>query len=601
MKTAIKVLLILILSSFSIDTMAQPVPEEHKALVFTHVTVIDATGAPAQPDRTVVISGNRIAELGESGKVPIPKDADVVDATGKFLIPGLWDMHVHWYEKDYLPLFIVNGVTGVRQMFGTDDHRRWRDQIENGELVGPHQVIASLIIDGPKPYWPGSASVSNEAEARQAVLSAKSDGADFIKVYSFLPRDAYFAIADQAKKASIPFVGHVPMTVTAKEASDAGQKSIEHLTGLLQACSRREEVLMKAAQQDFGARLADSNQATFSGYKPRAELRDVLLDNYDAEKASRLFEAFKKNGTWQVPTLTVLRSYAYLDDASFVQDPRVKYMPRSALASWNPKTAPVTKSETTEDFTFRRRAFEKDLEIVGAMHRAGVGILAGTDVLNPFCFPGFSLHDELGLLVKAGLSPMAALQSATIYPAIFMSNKHLGTVEKGKIADLVLLDANPLADIANTKKINSVVFGGRIFTRVSLDQMLAHARALASRQSIVEALLKTINERGIESATQQYRELRASQPDTYDFSEGELNTLGYQLLEMKIKAAIEVLKLNVEAYPQSYNTYDSLGEAFMADGNKDMAIQNYRKSLELNAKNTNATNMLKKLLSPSRP
>lgn len=374
------------------------------------------------------------------------------------------------------------------------------------------------------------------------------------------------------------------MTVSAKEASEAGQKSIEHLTGVLQACSRREEVLFKTAQEDFAQRLADPNPSSFQRPQNILAHQSDLLDNYDANKAQQLFLTFKRNGTWQVPTLTVLRAYAYVDQGPFIQDPRMSYMPRSVRSLWDPKDNPVTKDLTAQDFAFRKRAFQKELEVVAAAHRAGVPILAGTDVLNPFCFPGFSLHDELALMVEAGLSPMAALQTATLNPARFLGREEdMGTVEKGKVADLVLLDANPLADIANTKKINAVVFDGRLFPRNSLDQMLRHAEALASRKSIAEALSKTINQDGIESATKQYHLLRNSQPDAYDFGEDELNGLGYQLLHaQKINAAIEILKLNLEAYPNSYNAFDSLGEAFMADGQKELAIQNYRKPLELN-------------------
>ena len=161
-----------------------------RPLVFTHVTVIDATGAPAHPDMTVVITGDRISKIGNSGKIRVPKNAQVVNATGKFLIPGLWDMHVHWYEKDYLPLFIANGVTGIRIMWGFPMHHQWRKAIEAGQLLGPHMLIASPIVDGPKPFWPGSIAVANASEARQAVIRAKRGGADFIKVYSLLPRDA---------------------------------------------------------------------------------------------------------------------------------------------------------------------------------------------------------------------------------------------------------------------------------------------------------------------------------------------------------------------------------------------------------------------------
>src|SRR4029077_3572824 len=164
---------------------------------------------------------------------------------------GLWDIHVHWYEKDYLPLFIANGVTGVRMMWGTPTHHEWRQQIEAGSLVGPRLLIASTIVDGPKPVWPGSMTASNEAEGRQAVTKAKQEGADFVKVYSFLPREAYFAIADEAKKQGIAFEGHVPVAVSAEEASRAGQKTFEHLIGVLPACSTRSDELLKAAQEDL--------------------------------------------------------------------------------------------------------------------------------------------------------------------------------------------------------------------------------------------------------------------------------------------------------------------------------------------------------------
>src|SRR3989442_2070552 len=224
-----------------------------RPLVFTHVTVIDATGAPVKPEMTVVITGDRITEFAPTKTVRVPKDAQVVDATGKFLIPGLWDMHVHWYgyDKAYLRLFTANGVTGVRIMWGAPIHFEWRKEIQEGTLLGPRMVIASTILDGPKPIWPGSIAVANEAEARRSVIKVKREGADFVKVYSLLPRETYFAIADEAKKQGLPFAGHVPFFVSAGEASDAGQRSIEHLTGILAACSAREEELRKGFEDAF--------------------------------------------------------------------------------------------------------------------------------------------------------------------------------------------------------------------------------------------------------------------------------------------------------------------------------------------------------------
>jgi len=574
--------------------MAQQSPRATApSLVFTHVTVIDATGAPAKPDMTVAIAGDRIAAIGNSGEMAAPQNARIIDARGKFLIPGLWDMHVHPPEKEYLPIFIANGVTGVRVMWGLPAHHEWRKAIEGGEAVGPHMVIASPLVDGPKPYWPGSISVANEAEARQVVAQSKKYGADFVKTYQNLPRDLFFAIADEARKQNIPFEGHVPLSVSAEEASNAGQKSFEHLVGILPACSSRAAELLKAQQDDL-AEAISTGKPKFWGPRLK-QSRQMMLDTYSTEKAAALFALLKANGSWQCPTLTLLHMFGYGDDPAFRNDPRLKYLPASEKADWDP--AKVDGIHTAEDFAFSRKEFQKDLQAVGAMQQAGVGILAGTDSGNPYCFPGFGLHDELGFLVQAGLTPMEALQAATLNPAKFLAReKDFGTIEQGKIADMVLLDANPLDNIANTRKIAAVVYGGKILRRATLDQTLADIQALAARQPISETMMQTIQQKDVAAAIQQYRQLKTTQAAAFIFSEDELITLGYRLIRLKrFKDAVEVFKLSVEVYPRSYNTYDSLAEAYMDDGDKPSAITNYRKSLELNPVNGNAVQMLKKL------
>jgi imidazolonepropionase-like amidohydrolase len=450
-----------------------------KLLALTHVTVIDATGAPAKSDMTVVITGDRITEVGASLKVRVPNGAQVVDATGKFLIPGLWDMHVHWYLKDYLSLFIANGVTGARLMWGMPVHQQWRRDIENGTLTGPRLVIASPIVDGPNPVWPGSVSVSSDAEARQAVVKAKQEGADFIKVYSRLTREGFLAIADEAKKQGIPFAGHIPQSVTVAEASDAGQKSVEHLTNIFAACSSREEEIRKESD----AAVANLGPGQMPSPVNIRKLTRSMLETYSPEKAAALFARFKKNHTWQCPTLTVLRTTASLDDPNFLSDPRLKYMPPATRTQWDPTKDFRFKNRTADDFELARLVFKKQVEIVGAMRRAGVEILAGTDVLNPYCFPGFSLHDELVLLVSAGLTPMEALQTATLNPARFLGKENeFGSVEKSKLANLVLLDANPLEDIRNTQKIHAVVTGGKLLPKSELQRMLAAVETAANKQ-----------------------------------------------------------------------------------------------------------------------
>jgi hypothetical protein len=584
--------------SFSSLLHSQSTTQSTKTLVITHVTVINATGAPPLANRNVVISNHRITAVSEPGSA-LPKDAHIIDGSGKFLIPGLWDMHVHWYDKDYLSLFLVNGVTGVRIMAGSSLHQEFRRQIEAGQLIGPRMVIAGPIIDGPVPYWPNSVSVHTVEEARHAVDASKQNGADFIKEYSFLPRDLYFAIADESKKQNISFVGHVPLAVSVEEASDAGQKSMEHLIGILHSCSSREQDFLQAAQADLADMIANKKVA-FEGSHVRA-LRDELLSTYDPAKASQLFARFKKNGTWQCPTLTVLRSLAFRDRASFIDDPRLKYMPPSVRSSWDPASNAGTENKSPEDYAYSKSEFQKDLELVAAMNHAGVDIIAGTDVLNPYCFPGFSLPDELEMYVKGGMSPIDALRTATVNPARFLGReKDLGTLESGKLADLVLLDANPLDDINNVRKISAVIYDGTYFDRAALGAILTNIERRANLKSIADVLSQTIASSGIDAAVKRYYDLKSGHPGDYNFDEQELNTLGYQLLGKKnFKDAVRIFQLNVDAYPQSANTYDSLAEAYMDNGDKDLAIANYQKSLQLNPSNKNAVEMLKKLNAPN--
>jgi imidazolonepropionase-like amidohydrolase len=440
------------------------------ALVFTHVNVIDATGAPAQRDMTVVIRGQRIAEVARSGQARVPADAQVVDARGQYLIPGLWDMHVHtvfgdWLPEDKtitLPLFVANGITGVRDMGGDLDVLKvWRSEIASGKLLGPRMVIAGPMLDGPVPRFPSSAPVANAADGRRVVDDLKNDGVDFIKIQSLIPRDGYFAAADEAKKLGIPFVGHVPDAVRAAEASNAGQKSIEHFTGIFEGCSTMEDQLLKG---------------------PKSLGRNVA--SYDSDRAQTLIALMAKNQTWQVPTLVWERGQWLVDDIDLSHDPLIKYAP----AAWKDRTWPmftrdILKDMDTDPLPVRKRFVQMELEMTMAMHRAGVPFMAGTDTAaGVHIFPGFSLHQELALFVQAGLTPMEALQTATRNPAQFLGRlSDMGTVQTGKIADLVLLDANPLDDIHNTRKIRAVVLAGRYLSRSNLDEMLHQVEIAAAR------------------------------------------------------------------------------------------------------------------------
>jgi imidazolonepropionase-like amidohydrolase len=279
---------------------------------------------------------------------------------------------------------------------------------------------------------------------------------DFVKVYTAVPRAAYFGIAEEAKKDGIPFVGHVPLEIGVDEASNAGQRSIEHLMGILLYSSSKSDELKAELMKGININQINSQ----------------LVDTYDLSRAAALNALFVKNNTWQTPTLTIRHARPYLQELQASNDPRLKYMPTSIIESWGPR---VDQRQPTspEVIASRKRLFQKELEVVGSMNSSRVKLLAGTDTPNPYCFPRFSLHDELGFMVAAGLTPFEALQTATINPAEFLGlSKTLGTVEEGKIADLVLLDANPLENIASTKRIAAVVSSGRFLDRKALDDLL---------------------------------------------------------------------------------------------------------------------------------
>jgi imidazolonepropionase-like amidohydrolase len=437
-------------------------------LAITGVTLIDGTNALPQPGMTVLVDGERIAALGQTAAMTLPADAQIVDGTGKFLIPGLWDMHVHWEDADFLPLFTANGVTGVRMMWGQPHHLEWR---KNG--VGPRLALAGTIVDGPRPYWKGSIAVTTAEDARAAVQKTRADGFDFVKIYNGIPRAAFFALAAEARKEGIPFAGHLPGAIRAAEASAAGMKSMEHLQGLLLAVSGDEEGVRREQAALFKRPRTPERDAAIRATAIRA------IETYDAARAAALWQALKANGTWQVPTLTVLRYEAFANDPAHAADPRLRYVSAYVRNMWASAQAGRIKDVPPEAFAFQARFFKRRLALVGEMHRAGVGILAGSDVLNPYCYPGFGLHDELALLVEAGLSPMAALQAATRDAAAFLQRNDFGTVEAGKLADLVLLDADPLQDIRNTRRIAAVVAGGKLHARAALERMLADAEARA--------------------------------------------------------------------------------------------------------------------------
>lgn len=449
-------------------------PAESVAAI-TPVTIVDVRDGALHVDRTVLLEGDRVARVGPAGEIAIPDGADVVDGEGGYLIPGLWDMHTHaareGQTESFFRLFLANGITGIRDMFGSLDVAEGaRASVEAGELPGPPRiVVAGNLIDGPRSRVPGALTASTPDEGRNLVDSLHSAGVPFIKVYFGPTPETYFAIAERSRELGLPFVGHVPIFVRAAEASDAGQRSIEHLTGIVRGCSAEEEQIFDDWRKILG--LGDMRAISHRYLEPAKR----ALATQDEERCQRLIERFIENETWQTPTLVSLRGKAFLRELAAADDPREQYFsPPDRWTGGRPFGFPMTEAQ----WEVLQGQYEREEEIVGMMAAAGVPVLAGSDMGTPWAFPGFGLHDELELLVEAGLTPLQALQAATLNPARFFARTdELGTVTEGKLADLVLLEGNPLEDITNTQGIRAVVADGRLYRRADLDRLLAEVAA----------------------------------------------------------------------------------------------------------------------------
>jgi imidazolonepropionase-like amidohydrolase len=427
----------------------------------SHVTVIDVESGTRVADQTILVAGNKISKIGPAAHVAVPTGERNVDGRGKFLIPGMWDMHVHSFEHlgiDYsrgmepYKLYIANGVTGVRDMGSSFLQLTiGKKRIESEHLVAPRIFASGPLLEGGQPPF-GMALVSKYVPTpevgRLAVESLQEAGVDFLKVHNGLTRESYFAIAEEAKRRHMIFAGHVPVDVTTAEASDAGQRSIELLASLTASC--RVGGVPPAA----GAPGA-SNPA-----------QAIEIDRAKCDEALR---HMVHNGTWLTPTL--ISSFPQTSANSSDDETHWRYLKAARRATCQPLPA--------EERAGARQVYEFNQRLVAMASKAGVRVLAGTDTVT--CRqPGWALLEEVRYMVDAGLPPIDALRSATLNPAIYFNmTDSLGTVAQGKLADLVLLDGDPLSDIRNTSRIAAVVANGRLFDsdgrQKLLDDVLTNA------------------------------------------------------------------------------------------------------------------------------
>ena len=467
-----------VISALDSSSWLSDLAAQTNSLAFTRVTVIDATGQPPLPDRTVVLVGDRIQTIGKFSETKLPKSAMVVDASGKYMIPGLWDMHIHFRggpalvpdNEAWLSIFLANGITGVREMGGdiAETVFRWRAESANGTRLGPRILTSGPKVDGPKPRWPESFAVTDPTSARAAVDKLKAMGADFVKIYSEdFPPDVFGALMDEARKQRLTVGGHLSlMTMTTRDAINSGVKFLEHAAAyVLGGCSRTE----KQINDEYAARHESKLPMT------TAERMHRYAQTFDEGWTRELSAELVLHDAWVTPTRVVLRQLESVGRVDYRQHPQRKYIYPGMWQTWEPKgghTHPIFSDDVMKRLEL---VHETTAAMVKLMQSGGVGLLAGSDssALNDYTFPGWSLHQELELLVESGLSPMEALQTATRNPAQFLGElRSNGTVEEGKTANLVLLTANPLEDIRNAQKIDTVVLKGKLLTRLDLDKLL---------------------------------------------------------------------------------------------------------------------------------
>lgn len=523
--------------------------------VFRDVTLIPMDSDRVIAHQTVVVEGRRIARVGLANQVPVPAGARLIEGRGKFLMPGLADMHMHVDRAEELPLFLAAGVTTTLNMGLASPQfvTATRDRVQRGELPGP-QVFAAFLIDGPGD--PGPEFVPTcESEARAAVDRAKLIGYDFIKAYGRLQPDMYGAVLDEARKDRIAVVGHIPPSVGLEKALASGQVMVAH---------------------------AEEYYKTFFENKP------------DETRIPEAVELTKRAGAYVTPNLSFFAALtervAHPESIEVsLSRPVTALVPPDVRGGWASGRSAKASDRFVPELALLRK-------LTLAMAKAGVPLLAGTDTPAGGMVPGYSLHEDLKQLVNAGLTPYEALAAATRTPGEFIRSyvpdaERLGTIEEGERADLVLLDKNPLDDVENVRNPEGVMAAGDWYSRAALqDLIMAHVPEYKSVEREEDAFRKTVMAEGGVNAIRRYYAEKGAPKLTETF----VNSLGYELLnQKKVRDAIAVFGLNTELYPDSWNAYDSLGEAYADAGDVDLAIVNYRHSLALNPRNAGAEKLLK--------
>lgn len=433
-------------------------------------------------NQTVIIKDNKISKIVNSDAITLSAGNKIVDGSGKYLIPGLWDAHIHFaYEEELAPsmldLFLSFGITSVRDTGGEIGFvNKWKKKAQEQPQDAPRVMIAGPLLDGLPNVYDGSApsrpplsvGLGTMENVEKQIKLLDSLDVDLLKAYEMLTPEQFTFIAGFAKSNGLPLTGHVPLLMDVIQASNAGLNSMEHLRNLELSCaSNSDELLqqriklMEDGKNDLGGILRS---------RIHSAQRKVAIENYDQDRATKVLDVLLKNDTWQIPTLALNNSVTQRPFAKKEWTDTYEYMPDQIAKRWLENGANALERDVSD---FQKTYTKWQLNMVGQMNKKGIQIMAGTDCPIYFLVPGRSLHEELVMLSKSGLSPLEILKTATYNPAkYFNMQDRLGKIDEGFIADLLILDANPLDKIENTMTINTVIKDGKFHNRTDLDRRL---------------------------------------------------------------------------------------------------------------------------------
>jgi tetratricopeptide (TPR) repeat protein len=545
---------------------------------FVHANVIPMNEDRLLSDQTVVVQNGTITQIGPSKTVVVPRGACKIEAKGRFLIPGLADAHVHLLSPNELPLYLANGVTTVFNLDGHPAHLLWRKKIAGGEMVGPTIFTTGPIFERARTAEEDVRLVDQQADA----------GYDAVKIYNRVSKAEYPALIAEAKKRNLLLMGHVARAPEFEMTVQSGQ-SIAHL-------------------EEF----------TYTFFNPQHDDHNAHIV-YDESKIPQAVKLTKEAGIFVTPTLstyaTIVQQATDLD--AFLKNPEMKYLPPWTQALYEPAANRYKNGFSPDEYPQIRTSLAFQRKLLKALFDAGVPLMCGTDAPEVGPLPGFGIHDELQEFVNDGLTPYQALQTATVNVARYLRHgADFGTVEAGKRADLVLLEGNPLAAIASTRRVVGVMVRGEWLPQGQLARMVDDVPASYQRElrrvkmemrSDPVAALKYLQENdpylnvgataiseivtaeGFDQARDLVRKLRHADRESGLVSEQGINHLGYSLLgKQRYKEAIAVFQMNTEDFPKSANTYDSLADAHFKAGDLPHALEDYRKALEVDPKYPNA-------------